>query len=135
MGPWRTIGSIQPVESKASNSPATGLTPRFEAARGVFGDKPRNFEPWSVDEETPEPASSSPNFLITPAGGRSTLGKFKVDNAHIYSGLSVDSGLEPTTLLSVSRDSATKPPWPQYHLEIRNSKKKNPKENLLGMLK
>ncbi|GBM74784.1 hypothetical protein AVEN_38714-1 [Araneus ventricosus] len=44
------------------------LTSRFEATRGLFWDDPRNFEPRSEDDTTA--GTPSPNFHVTPTGGR-----------------------------------------------------------------
>ncbi|GBM37678.1 hypothetical protein AVEN_9964-1 [Araneus ventricosus] len=49
------------------------LKPHFEAARGLFGDRPRHFELWLDDEVT------------------------TLELAHIYGGYSVELGIEPGT--------------------------------------
>ncbi|GBM91568.1 hypothetical protein AVEN_84476-1, partial [Araneus ventricosus] len=44
------------------------LTSRFEATGGLFWEGPRNVEPRSDDEDTPELAGTPfPNFRTTPA--------------------------------------------------------------------
>ncbi|GBL99147.1 hypothetical protein AVEN_64137-1 [Araneus ventricosus] len=46
------------------------ITSRFEAARELFLDGPRNFEPKSDDEDAISAGTFSPNFRARPAGGR-----------------------------------------------------------------
>ncbi|GBL85747.1 hypothetical protein AVEN_193192-1 [Araneus ventricosus] len=46
------------------------LTSRFEATRGLFCDGPRNFEPWSDNEDDTSAGTPSPNFHATPTEGR-----------------------------------------------------------------
>ncbi|GBO34291.1 hypothetical protein AVEN_32896-1 [Araneus ventricosus] len=45
------------------------LTSSFEATRGLFWDGPRNFEPWSDDEDDTRAGTPSPNFHTTPTEG------------------------------------------------------------------
>ncbi|GBM56392.1 hypothetical protein AVEN_132864-1 [Araneus ventricosus] len=42
------------------------LTFRFDATRGLFWNRPRNFEPRSDDEDDTWEATASPNFRTTP---------------------------------------------------------------------
>ncbi|GBM48660.1 hypothetical protein AVEN_150224-1 [Araneus ventricosus] len=46
------------------------LTTRFEAPRGIFWYRPRNFELRSNEEEACQLATPSPNFHATPTGAR-----------------------------------------------------------------
>ncbi|GBN96015.1 hypothetical protein AVEN_110249-1 [Araneus ventricosus] len=41
-----------------------------KSTRGLFWDGPRNFEPWSDDEDDTWAGTPTPNFHATPAGGR-----------------------------------------------------------------
>ncbi|GBL88438.1 hypothetical protein AVEN_103076-1 [Araneus ventricosus] len=51
---------------------ATRNIETLKATRGLFWNRPRNFEPWSDDDEAPEPASLSPNFSASSEGGHLT---------------------------------------------------------------
>ncbi|GBM78788.1 hypothetical protein AVEN_81960-1 [Araneus ventricosus] len=55
-----------------SNVSSSRLSPEAVTAgtRGLFWDGPRNFEPWSDDEDDTWASTPSPNFHATPAGGR-----------------------------------------------------------------
>ncbi|GBL62988.1 hypothetical protein AVEN_125894-1, partial [Araneus ventricosus] len=48
------------------------LSSHFETTRGLFWDGPRNFEPWSGDEDDAWAGTPSPSFHATPTGGRLT---------------------------------------------------------------
>ncbi|GFU79948.1 hypothetical protein TNCV_578281 [Trichonephila clavipes] len=55
---------------------STGLGVRQDYSR-AFGDEPRNFKPWSSDEDDNcelWQTTPYPNFHITPTGGRLSLG-------------------------------------------------------------
>ncbi|GBN98685.1 hypothetical protein AVEN_137680-1 [Araneus ventricosus] len=64
-------------DGESTICPTGGMTcctgrPVIEATRGLFWDGPRNFEPWSLDEDDTWVGIPSPNFHATPTGGRLT---------------------------------------------------------------
>ncbi|GBN62347.1 hypothetical protein AVEN_58174-1 [Araneus ventricosus] len=88
------------------------LMPRLEATRGLFLDGPRNFEPWSDDEDDASACTPSPNFRATLTGGRLATS----DDLACNGGSSVESDFEPGTLLPRSLDLTIRPPRPPYFL-------------------
>ncbi|GBN60337.1 hypothetical protein AVEN_237798-1 [Araneus ventricosus] len=86
------------------------LTPRFEAIRGLFWNRYRNFEPLRHLSRHPP----SPNFRTTPAGGWSAHDiRFNVLDNHIHKLSSVELDFEPGILRSRSPDLTTRPPSPR----------------------
>ncbi|GFW71638.1 hypothetical protein TNCV_2548511 [Trichonephila clavipes] len=58
----------------------------------AFGDGPRNFEPWSSNEEDTSADKPSHNFYTTPTGGRLRINIFNVHRPHLHGGSSVALG-------------------------------------------
>ncbi|GFU97098.1 hypothetical protein TNCV_3347441 [Trichonephila clavipes] len=56
--------------------------------QSVFGDRPRNFEPWSSDEDDTWADTPSPNFHTTPTGRHWSLNTFIVHRQLLYGGSS-----------------------------------------------
>ncbi|GFY22600.1 hypothetical protein TNCV_2178611 [Trichonephila clavipes] len=56
--------------------------------RRVFGDRPRNFEPWSSDEDDTWADTPSPDFHTTPTGRHWSLNTFIVHGLLLYGGSS-----------------------------------------------
>ncbi|GBN76792.1 hypothetical protein AVEN_41969-1 [Araneus ventricosus] len=61
------------------------LTSCFEAARRLFWDGPRKFQPWSVDEDPTFPPNTIVEKLKLPHDGR-----FKMYQAHIHAGVALE---------------------------------------------
>ncbi|GFW80003.1 hypothetical protein TNCV_984121 [Trichonephila clavipes] len=76
----------------------------------AFGDGPRNFEPWSSDEDDSGAGTASPNYHGTPAGGcLNSLERFNVHPSTtrwVFSG----TGLELMTCQSRSDTLTTRQP-------------------------
>ncbi|GBM50095.1 hypothetical protein AVEN_223304-1 [Araneus ventricosus] len=80
----------------------------FKATRWLFLKGPRHFEPRSDDEDAP-----APSFLAAPAEDvRSPAEDLARNRPTIKDGSSVESGFEPGTLRSRSRDLTATPPRP-----------------------
>ncbi|GFV67607.1 hypothetical protein TNCV_4622871 [Trichonephila clavipes] len=52
-------------------------------------DRPRNFKPWSIDEDDTRAGKPSPNFHTTSTGGRLSLDIFNVHRTPLQGGSSV----------------------------------------------
>ncbi|GFV83612.1 hypothetical protein TNCV_3611881 [Trichonephila clavipes] len=63
----------------------------FSYSRG-FGDGPRNFEPWSSDEDDTRTDTASPNFHTTPTRGRLSVIIFNVHLPPLHGGSSAVLG-------------------------------------------
>ncbi|GBL76729.1 hypothetical protein AVEN_53410-1 [Araneus ventricosus] len=82
---------------------------RFEAARVLFWDRPRNFQPRSDDEDDAW-ALPSLSFSTTPGGARLTPSKYGVYQDLKRGGSSVESVFGPGGLKLRSRDFTIRPP-------------------------
>ncbi|GBL75307.1 hypothetical protein AVEN_194524-1 [Araneus ventricosus] len=70
--PLTYLETSRPRTSAASRGDkhSVRLTSRFEATGGKVRDEPRNFEPWSDDEDDAWAGTPSPSFRATLAGAR-----------------------------------------------------------------
>ncbi|GFX32015.1 hypothetical protein TNCV_4098661 [Trichonephila clavipes] len=58
----------------------------------AFGDGPRNFEPWSSDQDDTCVGTTSPNFNTPPTGGRLSSDIFYVHRPPLLGGSSAVLG-------------------------------------------
>ncbi|GBM13216.1 hypothetical protein AVEN_214928-1 [Araneus ventricosus] len=85
---------------------------RFEAVRGLFQDRPRNFGPWSDNESDIEPGTHHhTHTLLHTSGKHVSIARFSVHQACIHGLSFMETGLEPATSLSRSRASSRVSAW------------------------
>ncbi|GFU47724.1 hypothetical protein TNCV_4464751 [Trichonephila clavipes] len=83
----------------------------------AFGDGPRNFEPWSSDEDDTWAGTSFPNYNTTPTGGRLSSRQFQrasLPYPAVFSG----TVLELKTSQTQSDTLTTRLPGPRHMINI-----------------
>ncbi|GBM42648.1 hypothetical protein AVEN_221760-1 [Araneus ventricosus] len=88
--------------------------------RGLFWDGPRNFEPWSDDEEPVSTLSKLPRHTN---GSTFCPGGFGMHQARLLGGSSIEPGFELGTLRLRNRDLSTRPQRPPQDSKSKILKK------------
>ncbi|GFX03129.1 hypothetical protein TNCV_4289121 [Trichonephila clavipes] len=100
-------GLLMAQEAQTHDIPASGVTKNIRPPCKVsysraFGDRLRNFKPWSSGEEHIRTSISSSNFHTTPTGGRLNLDVFNVHTLHGRFSVALDSNSRHASYVSVT---------------------------------